>query len=183
MARSDKYADIKPKIKAEYETGHKKAIELSKEYDIPRNTISDWIKKGKWIISEQTNEAINKQIEVTEHLAEQTEQTQEAVKKIVDEKTKHITLVTNVQAYAVSLIGKKMKKEGEDMSMGDLKTGVEATDKAAMTLGVVRRHATGPQVAIQNTNNQIINNTEVTIDMDEEEATNVYLNAIANDKS
>lgn len=150
MARPGKYDHLKPEVRALYETGHKKAIQLSKEYNIPRNTLSRWINEEGWTISEQTNEAITKSVEVMEHLAEQSSETQKAVSTIVEQKTKHLELITNVQAFAVSLIGKKMKAEGEKMSMYDIKTGVEATDKAAISLGVAQRHANSPQVAIQN---------------------------------
>ena len=153
MARPSKYDAIKDKVKAEYETGHKKAIDLSKEYNVPRNTISRWIKEENWRISEQTNEAITKSVEVMEHLAEQSSETQDAVKKIVDEKTKHLQLINSVSAYGVSLIGKKMKAEGEKLTMSEIKSGLDGVDKAAITLGIAQRHA-NTQVAVQQNNEQ-----------------------------
>jgi len=181
VGRPGKYDHLKPAIKAEYETGHKKANHLSKEYGIPRNTISRWINEENWNISEQTNKAITTTIENMEHLAEQTEHVQEAFKKIVGEKTKHLDLINNVQALAVARIGqmlvRNVKKEvmiirnGKEattsieeveLSPADLRQCVEATDKAAMTLGVVERHAKPAQVAVQqNSTTQYLSEGEV----------------------
>lgn len=168
MPRPTKYDDIKPKIKAEYETGHKKAIDLSKEYGVPRNTISRWINEELWNISEQKKQAIIKSVEVMEHLTEQTEQEQYAHNKIVKEKTKHIELINSVTAFGVKLIGKKMQEEQSKLSMTDLKAGIEAIDKASLTLGVNQRHSNATTTINNNNTNATQVNTKTLEDFYED---------------
>ena len=153
MGRPGKYDAIKPEIQALFETGHKKAIELSKEYDIPRNTLSRWIKDELWTVSEQTNKAITKHVEVMEHLTEQTEQTQKAMTKIVKEKTSHLDFINNATKKNLKSMMKKVKKE---TTIFEHKAVQETIDKGAITLGVAQRHAT---TQINNTNAQQ-NNTQ-----------------------
>jgi hypothetical protein len=140
-------------VRAMYETGHKKAIDLSKEYDIPRNTLSRWIKEELWNISEQTDKAISKHIEVMEHFTEQTEQTQKAMTKIVKEKTSHLDFINNATKKNLKSMMKKVKKE---TTIFEHKAVQETIDKGAITLGVAQRHAN----TTINNNNAQQNNTQ-----------------------
>ena len=182
MGRPSKYEKIKPKVKAEYETGHIKPSPLSKKHNIPLGTLSGWIKDEKWQISEVKNKAITKSVEGSEVLAVVSEVEAEVHKEIVDEQVRRKNLIFNVTEQAIRLAGEMLKDNNKEVPMKireslgegasiekvinhdttldplDIKNLIDGFDKASITLGINERHAKN-NIAVQQVNENVLPTT------------------------
>lgn len=124
-------------ILADFHTGHYTQRELSRKYDVSTATINK-LTKG---INPKHEQKVNVIVEATGALYAESEQNEHEVNAVVntiEEKTRHLRLVNNIQEKA--LMKADMMLDQID-SPTDLKTIVETVDKAAITLKVADRHA------------------------------------------
>lgn len=165
MARPSKYdwADIKK----HYEAGMSQP-EIVVEFKCPKSSLSERVKKEGWTVNELAVSTVKGKIEVSEQVNELNKhdvRLTEIVDKIVDRKTRHTDLVYRIQEKA---LGKADTMLDQIDTPNDLKTIVEAVDKAAITLKVADRHA--PKIDVTQMQQQT--STTTTVNIVEDKAVN-----------
>lgn len=144
MARPSKYdwADIKK----HYEAGMSQP-EIVAEFKCPKSSLSERVKKEGWVINELAVSTVKGKIEVSERVSELNRhdvRLSEIVDKIVDRKTRHTDLVYSLQEKALNKASTMLEQLD---TPNELKTVIEAVDKASITLKVSDRHA--PKIDVQ----------------------------------
>jgi len=137
----------------------KSLSQITDETGIKKSSLSERAKKYNWVKGRH-EPLVKKAVD----LEKQTEQLTEKQKKIynsdVEALAKHTIRTNSISETAQILMIRRMSIEKDNMPINDIKTIIEANDKASITLGVNPRHANAPQ--INNTNAQQ-NNEPVTI--------------------
>ena len=121
------------RILADWKAGYSQN-QLAKNYQCSPATINK-LCKG---IEQENVEIVNTKVAITREMQEKSEYEVNAIHKAVDEKTRHITLINRIQEKA---LGKADAMLDQIDTPSDLKTIVEAVDKASITLKVSDRHA------------------------------------------
>jgi hypothetical protein len=181
MARLNK--DTWERLKADYVTGAYTLEMLAKKYGTTKGTISKRAKKEKWqkLSLETTAELVElekgnkKKLELLKETKKETNIKEEYLEEAISEITDYQTYIHSLQLQATekikeTLIDGKVEEiattSGElgeirvverKLNPRELKSLVDAIDKAGQTLGVVQRFS-NQQVNIQN-NNTIDNKT------------------------
>ncbi|HET8689352.1 MAG TPA: helix-turn-helix transcriptional regulator [Methanosarcina sp.] len=141
--------DIRNKVLADWKAGISQN-QLSKKFDVSPATINK-ICKGV----EQSNiDLVNTQIAVLTELQSKSEYEVNSIHSVVDDAMRRTNLVYSIQEKALN---KAHIMLDQIESPSDLKTIVEAVDKASITLKVSDRHAKSGDVNVQ-TNTQVNNN-------------------------
>lgn len=128
---------------ADWHTGRYSKNELSKKYNVSHTAVNKKLKgvepKHKDKVSELTR--------IKTELAEESCKEVSAVEREVEEATKHLQFIKNATLKNLSSMTRKIDTFE---TAKDHKDAQDAIDKGAVTLGVAQRHASTPQVAIQN---------------------------------
>lgn len=162
MARPKKYSDeLIDKLGKLYRTGRKSQEDICREYSIPKGTFSDWKKKYKWGVSEQTNEAISNFVGVSEQLSNIDSDLTETAIDLIKQETQHLPFFQNSGLLNQELfngglhqIQKEVKENPEAIFafMGFLDSHSRATQRNKET--VLGKE---PTTKIENTNAQQTN--------------------------
>lgn len=173
MARPSKYDWNK--IRKWYEAGHTQK-EILDEFNCPKSSLSERVKKEKWVINELTEPFVKGVIEVSELKANFNEQNQE-VCELAEDRAKRLLkqrgMVFDVgdllakakfDMLTKGKVNKPIKvKNGDyetveqiehDLTASDLSTLANGLDKLSVTLGVNERFNQSANVQIANQNNQ-----------------------------
>ena len=148
MARHLVEDEVK-KLIADHKTGNYSQRKLSSKYKVSLGYVNKTIKD----IAKVDEQAVNAGIAYATELAKKDEHSVNAIKEVVNEKTRHLEFINNITLKNLSVMGKKIN---EKTSIAEHKMIGEATHKAGQTLGVVDQFA--PKVEItqnQQTNIQL----------------------------
>lgn len=121
-------------ILADYHTGQYTNRELAKKYGCTHVTIGKMVKE----LEPKYKEIVTTQVAINTELAEASIQEVTSVTNEVTKLTKYTNLVNRIQEKA---LGKAETMLDQIDAPNDLKTIVEAVDKASITLKVSDRHA------------------------------------------
>ena len=177
MARPSKYNW--KEIKKHYEAGKTQA-EIVLEFECPKSSLSERIKKEGWTQNEQVKSYIKGSVEVSElkaNLIEQDSRVVEIADKMVDDEIRRRGLIFDATEKIIQASSKLLQKNSkqvvikvkeyskaggssesldtieQELDPQDLKNLAETVDKASITLGVNQRHANS-QVTVNNSNAQ-----------------------------
>jgi len=120
---------------------------------ISSGALSKKSKKETWS-KEKGKQLVLDEVRLTEEKEAKSEQELEIHNSEVNRLLRHRKKTDAVANLGQSLIGKKFKEEGTKLTMLDIKNGIDANDKASVTIGVNARHAPKTETTIHNTNAQ-----------------------------
>lgn len=146
------------RTKALFESGQYSLSEIQEKTGIDKSQISRKSKIQQWQQG-RNSDYIEAKIKIAEKKTTENTTTLQVLDDIADEAIRHKRLVYTIQEKALA---KAETMLDQIDSPSDLKTIVDAVDKASITLKVSDRHANS-QINIQNTNAQQ-NNTTKTLD-------------------
>lgn len=134
-------------LEADYHTGIYSKNELAKKYDVTHTAVNKRLRG----IEPKFQQLVSSQIAINTELQSQSFKQVSAIETAVSESMRRATLVYSIQEKALA---KAEIMLDQIDSPSDLKTIVDAVDKASVTLKVSDRHAKNTEVNISNTNAQ-----------------------------
>lgn len=147
--------ETKELIYADYHTGQYTNRELAKKYNTSHVTIGKMVKE----LEPKFKEIVTTQVAINRDLEDASYQEVTSINKEVTKLTKYTNLVNKVQEKALNKADTMLDQIDTPF---DLKTIVDAVDKASITLKVSDRHA--PKIDINNTNAQQNNDKVIKVE-------------------
>ena len=150
----------KGRLIAEHKTGEFSQRALAKKYRMSVGYVNK-LTKG---IEKDSIEIIDAGVAYSVGLMKSDEQTMNAIERVVHEKTKNLQIIHNMTKIGLKGLSESLKAGTKEiptkmgvqkvgLSPADYKAGLEAIDKASITLGVNERFAPRDVTAVQvNTN-------------------------------
>lgn len=135
------------RARAYYEAGVHSLSEIQKQLGISKSKISERAKKEQW--ERGGNYAyIEAKVKIAETKRNESSPALQVLDDISDEVLRNKNLVFGVTQKALKKID-KIIETSEDIN--DMKTAIEASDRASITLGINPRHAS-QKIEVNNTN-------------------------------
>lgn len=168
-------------IKKHYEAGMSQT-DIVLEFECPKSSLSERIKKENWIQNEQVKDYIKGSVKVNEqksNIIEQDVRLLEIADTIINDESRRRGLIFNATEKLLKKASQMIEKnsvvdkinvgdgvqnfEPRELNTSDFKNLIDTIDKASITLGINPRHSNS-QININNDNTNAIQNNIKTLD-------------------